>query len=186
MLRLLLRRPEWLFALKGLGFYAAWYLAYDGLLHPAGHLDAWVAAGVAGAAGGALEGLGLAVHSAGRVVGIAGLPGVLVDDGCNGLTTLGLFAGFVVAYPGRAVRRAWFLPLGLAVITGANVVRVALLAYLQGTWPAGFDAIHTFGSTGFFYVVVFVLWAVWTRVGGADGPPRGAVERSGVLRPEAV
>jgi exosortase/archaeosortase family protein len=93
---------------------------------------------------------------------------VYVADGCNGLTTIGLFIGFVVAYPGKMIQRFLFIPLGILAIYATNVLRVIAMVLAQKYWPAAFDPLHTFGLTAIFYVVVFALWVLWANVGGAE------------------
>jgi exosortase/archaeosortase family protein len=157
-----------------LAVYAAWFLLYDLWLHPDGRLDAWLSRGMAAATAGALEALGYDTFVRDRVLGLTGQIGVYVEDGCTGLTTLGLFAGFVLAFPGSWRRRAWFIPMGVAIVTLANVARIGLLAVLQRDWPGGFDAVHHFGANTFFYLVVFVLWMAWAQVGGHRAADTGA------------
>jgi exosortase/archaeosortase family protein len=149
-----------------LAVYAGWFVLYDLWLHPDGRLDAALSRWVAVVTAGALRVVGYDVFIQDRVLGLVGFPGVYVEDGCTGLTTLGLFAGFVLAFPGAWRRRAWFIPLGVVVITLANIARIGLLAVLQRDWPAGFDAVHHFGANTFFYLVVFALWVIWANAGG--------------------
>jgi exosortase family protein XrtF len=153
------------FAAKGLAVYAAWYVIYDLWLLPDGRLDAWLSRLMAQASGGVLAGLGFAAEAAGRTVKMPGVSGIRVIDGCNGLATLGLFAGFVVAFPGTWRRRALFLPLGALVIAIANVGRLVVMVLLQRYWPAAFQPMHSFGLTAFFYVLVFALWMLWMNYG---------------------
>lgn len=152
------------------GVYAIWFVLYDLWLLPDGRLDAWLSHHVASASSGLLGLLGFDVALSGRVLGLVGATGVEVADGCNGLTTVGLFIGFVLAFPGQWQRRLWFLPLGVVVVLLANVLRVAALALVQVHWPAAFDALHSFGATTFFYVVVFLLWVAWANLGGGSLP----------------
>jgi exosortase family protein XrtF len=159
------------FAAVMLAVYAAWFVVYDLWLHPDGRLDEWLSREVAMMTAGVLEALGYETFVRERVLGLADQIGVYVEDGCTGLTTLGLFAGFVLAFPGQWRRRAWFIPVGVVVITAANVARIALLAVLQRDWPEGFDAVHHFGATTFFYLVVFVLWIAWASIGGHHAGP---------------
>lgn len=158
------------------GAYAVWFVVYELWLLPDGRLDAGISLAVAATSAGLLDLLGLDVATQGRIVRLAGAPGVEVADGCNGLTTVGLFIGFVLAYPGAWARRAWFLPLGIAVVLLANIARVATLAAVQVHWPAAFDAIHSFGATTFFYVIVFGLWVAWAHL--SDGTPRAGAPPS--------
>ena len=155
---------------KMLAAYGLWYLLYDLWLLPDGRLDAWISGSVAEVSGGLLAALGVDPAVQARVVALPGVPGVRIADGCNGLSTIGLFVGFVVAYPGRWTRRLAFIPLGMAAIYATNVARVAAMAVVQKHWPAAFDPLHGFGLTTIFYVVVFGLWVLCATYGGAEAP----------------
>lgn len=145
--------------------YGGWYLLYELWLLPAGHLDAWVAHRVSRASYHLLTILGLDAFHAGRVVGMAGRAGVEVSDACNGLASIGLFIGFVCAYPGRMGRRLLFLPAGVLTLCIANIFRVASLALVQQGDPVVFARVHDLVAQNFFYVVIFALWLLWMQVG---------------------
>jgi exosortase family protein XrtF len=147
--------------------YLVWFVLYDLWLAPDGRLDAFLAERLAAVSGGVLSVAGFETEVAGRIMRLAGAPGIKVVDGCNGLSVLGLFVGFVVAYPGRATRRMVFIPLGLLAIYIVNVGRLVTLAAVQVHWPAGFDFLHDLAITTFLYVVVFGLWVGWARYGEA-------------------
>lgn len=102
-----------------------------------GRLDAWLAEGTASLSIWLLSLGGFETLAAGRTFGLADAPGLRVVDGCNGLSVLGLFAGFVLAYPGSVVRRMLFIPLGVLVIYGVNVGRLVTLAAVQETFSLG-------------------------------------------------
>jgi exosortase/archaeosortase family protein len=164
---------------KVLAFYALWYVLYDLWLLPDGTVDRWLSLNVATTSGALLGGLGFEAFVDGRALSLSGVPGVRIANGCNGLSTLGLFVGFVLAYPGSAWRRAWFIPLGVFVVYLTNVTRVVLMVLSQKYWPAAFEPLHGFGLTTIFYVVVFGLWVLWAHYGGdpasaPDDPDRSA------------
>jgi exosortase/archaeosortase family protein len=170
---------------KVLAFYGLWYVLYDLWLLPDGSIDRWLSLNVASVSGALLDGLGFEVLVDGRALTLPGVRGIRIANGCNGLSTLGLFVGFVLAYPGRARRRLWFLPLGVLAIYATNVARVVVMLLSQKYWPAAFDPLHGFGLTAIFYVVVFALWVLWTNYGGApaatdrdDADPAPAVSTS--------
>lgn len=160
-----------LFLGKILAFYAIWYVLYDLWLLPDGSLDRWLSLNVASVAGTLIEGLGFEPLVDGRVISLANTRGISIANGCNGLSTLGLFVGFVLAYPGSNRRRLWFLPLGIAVVYVTNVARVIAMLFAQKYWPAAFDPLHGFGLTTIFYVVVFGLWVAWANYGQPSSPP---------------
>ena len=165
---------------KMLAAYVAWYVLYDLWLLPDGRLDAWVSHSVADVSGALLSLLGFAPDVAGRVVALPDTAGVRIVNGCNGLSTIGLFVGFILAYPGDWTRRTWFIPLGAAVIYAANVGRITLLATLQRYLPDAFAWIHGLGAPAFFYLIVFGLWVLWVNYGDpvavqpSDETPSGA------------
>nr|WP_272505128.1 archaeosortase/exosortase family protein [Salinibacter ruber] len=159
-------RSVLLFLAKVLAVYVVWYVVCDLWLLPDGRLDAWLSQHVAGVSGTLLSGLGHDASALGRSVTMPGISGVRIADGCNGLATIGLFVGFMVAYPGRFWRRLAFLPLGILVIYATNVGRVVAMVLTQKYWPAAFDPLHGFGLTTIFHVVVFGLWVVWANYGG--------------------
>ena len=152
---------------KVLAFYGLWYVLYDLWLLPDGTVDRWLSLNVAWVSGALLDGLGFEAFVHGRTLTLPGVPGVRIANGCNGLSTLGLFVGFVLAYPGRARRRLWFIPLGIFAVYLTNVLRVMAMLLTQKYWPAAFEPLHGFGLTTIFYVVVFVLWVLWANYGGA-------------------
>ncbi len=161
------------FAGKVLAFYGLWYVLYDLWLLPDGTVDRWLSLNVAWVSGALLDGLGFEVFVEGRGLALPGVPGVRIANGCNGLSTLGLFVGFVFAYPGSAWRRAWFIPLGVLAVYLTNVARVIAMVLSQKYWPAAFEPLHGFGLTTIFYVVVFGLWVLWTNYGGDPASTTG-------------
>ncbi len=176
-------RAPLLFLAKMTAVYGAWYLLYEWWLHPAGAVDAWMAEHLAAHGGWLLRQAGLDPFTGARALRLPGAAGVLVADACNGIETLGLFVGFVVAFPGRMSRRLLFVPAGLLLIYAANAARVAVLAGLQRHWPLGFEALHSLG-TMFFYLAIFLLWVAWVRYGG-DRYRRDEAPESGAAPPPA-
>lgn len=164
-----------LFLGKILVAYAGWYLLYDLWLLPDGRLDAWVSRRVTAMSGGLLSVAGFDPLVQARMIALPGADGIYIADGCNGLSTIGLFVGFVVAYPGRFWRRLAFIPLGIAVIYATNVGRLSVMAVAQRHWPSAFDPLHGFGLTTIFYVAVFGLWVLWVHYGGV---PRSSSSES--------
>lgn len=158
------------FLLKMVGAYAVWFVVYDLWLLPDGRLDAGLSEAVAAWTAGLLR-LGFdGVAAQGREVWL-GESGIVIEDGCNGLSALSLFVGFVLAYPGRWARRALFIPAGLALIVLTNVLRCASLLAVSAWWPEAFDSVHGFHALFVFYVVIFALWVLWANVGEEQRTP---------------
>lgn len=173
------RRRVAVFVAKVLAFYGLWYVAYDLWLLPNGTIDQWLSLNVASVAGALLELGGFGAIVDGRALFLPDVRGIRIANGCNGLSTLGLFVGFVLAYPGSAWRRTWFLPLGVLAIYATNVGRVVVMLLTQRYWPAAFEPLHGFGLTTIFYVVVFALWVAWAHYGqpAAEGTTPGNPDR---------
>lgn len=152
---------------KAVAIYGVWYVLYDLWLLPDGRLDAWVSQTVVHAGQMVLSGLGVEAVANGRSIELAQALGIRIVDGCNGLATIGLFAGFVLAFPGSTRRRLLFIPFGIGVIYLANVVRVSLLAGLQVHWSPAFEFVHNMSAPAFFHLIVFGLWVLWANYGGA-------------------
>lgn len=167
------------FFAKLLAIYGVWYVVYDLWLLPAGWLDEWVSHSVAEASARVLSLSGLDAAAQGRdVVATTGEAGVRIVNGCNGISTIGLFTGFVLAYPGRWVRRLLFLPVGVGIIYASNVARISILVGFQKIWPDGFAFVHGLGAPTFFYLIVFGLWVIWANWGGgAAGAPSESPEK---------
>ena len=175
-----------LFLAKMVAAYAVWFVLYDLWLLPDGRLDAWLSHAVAGWTGAVLSPFYDSVLVDGRIVwlSVETGAGVLIENGCNGLSALSLFVGFIVAYPGSWARRALFIPLGLLALVVTNVVRCAVLLLVAHHLPSMFDSVHGFHALFVFYVVIFLLWVAWAHWGepkpasGGDGP--APPEASGV------
>jgi exosortase family protein XrtF len=84
-----------------------------------------------------------------------------VYEGCNGLNVMIVFIAFVIAFGGSRKNLAWFIPLGVILIYGANLGRVTALYYVAEYWKHYFYYIHKYAFTGIIYLFVFVLWWWW-------------------------
>ncbi|AXI99991.1 exosortase family protein XrtF [Cyclonatronum proteinivorum] len=158
-------KPIFVFAGKLLAWFAVWYLFYEVWLLPDGRLDAFLSVNIVEVAAGLL-GLGsFELFQANRVIGITGTNGIIVVNGCNGLEAIGLFIGFVMSYPGDAIKRALFIPMGIFVIYLVNVFRIAALVLIQYYYPAGFDFAHDYSTSAIFYLAIFAMWVIWINFG---------------------
>ena len=155
------------FALKALGIFLLWYVLYELWLLPDGHLDHWVALRVIDGAAFVTKLIGFEVWMQGRVVTIAGNNGIEMVDGCTGISAIGLFLGFMWAYPGQNRTRVYFSLMGIATIYLVNILRIATLMLMQEWAPQFFDFTHDYSTTTIFYLVIFFLWMLWVRI--ADG-----------------
>ncbi|UOQ53508.1 exosortase X [Hymenobacter cellulosivorans] len=154
------------FLLLAVAFYALWFFGYERALAPDGRLDAALSANITTASAAALRGLGFdsSVHGLDPyLVLLNSQPVVRVGHPCNGLVLYALFAGFVLAFPGPWRRKLWFIPVGMLVIYGINVVRIGALAlnHLYSHHTVEFNHHYTF--TFIVYAFIFMLWMLWAR-----------------------
>ena len=157
------------FVAKMVAVYAVWFVIYDLWLLPDGTLDRALSKFVASATGVVLSPFYDPVVD-GRTVWATPASGVIIENGCNGLSALSLFVGFVVAYPGSPARRALFVPLGLAAIVLTNILRCAGLLVVSDLWPSAFGQVHGFHALFVFYLAIFGLWVLWANWGGGARP----------------
>ena len=161
------------FIAKALGFFAIWYLIYDLWLLPAGDLDRWLSLNIVMVGGGILEAFGFDVYAFGRVIGIVEYPGIEIVDGCNGVAAIGLFLGFIFAYPGDWRNKLSFSLFGVSLIYLVNLFRIITLTITQAHYPSLFDFMHDYSTTTIFYLFIFLLWMIWVNfndssIGGTD------------------
>lgn len=154
-----------LFLIKVICIYFVWYMAYELWILPNGYIDEPLSKNIASISAGILTFFGEDVFYYGRVVGIVGTAGGEIVDGCNGIAAIGLFLGFIFAYPGAWMPRIFFSIFGIAVIYLVNVARIVILSYTQYYWPQLFDFTHDYSTTAIFYFVIFILWMIWANYG---------------------
>jgi len=136
--------PLTVFLLKAGAVYAVWHLLYDYILLPDGRLDTFLSYSGVSMAAGVLSILGWEIESAGRVIAIFGTGGVEIQNGCNGVELLGLYAGFIIAYPGPMRKRVVLMAGGLLILYFANVFRITAFTLSDVYIPQHWDKVHTF------------------------------------------
>ena len=156
--------PLTLFLIKASIIYAGWQFFYDLILLPDGRLDTFLSLSGVSAAGGLLSFLGWDVDVSGRILTCVGEKGVEINNGCNSLNLLGLYGGFIIAYPGPWKKRILFLLIGLFSLYSANVLRIAFFAVFNANLPQYWDAAHDYSSYVFFYPIVLLFWYLWTII----------------------
>lgn len=151
------------FIAKALVIFVIWYMLYELWLLPEGSLDHWLSLNIIGVSAGIIDLLGYDVFTVNRIIGIGEYPGIEIIDGCNGIAAMGLFLGFILAYPGDWKNKASFCFVGIGIIYVVNILRVITLTITQANWPEFFDFTHDYSTTAIFYIVIFVLWMVWVN-----------------------
>ena len=151
------------FIIKALCFFIVWYVIYEIWLLPEGSLDEWISLNIISNSVGIVQWLGYEVFTYNRVIGIYGNAGIEVVDGCNGIAAMGLFLGFILAYPGSWKKRISFSVLGIGVIYFVNIIRISVLTLTQAEWPTFFDFTHDYSTTTIFYITIFLMWMIWVN-----------------------
>lgn len=97
---------------------------------------------------------------------ILGQKSLRIADGCNGFTVMLIFSLFLLAFPSSWRLTLLFGLFGNLCLYFANLLRLALLAYLTAHGSEAFwYFLHKYLFTGSLYLVVFVLWIVFVRLG---------------------
>jgi exosortase/archaeosortase family protein len=153
------------FLIKAAIIYIIWYLVYDLWLLPDGRLPQWMAYNIVNVSAGILQFFHYPVYWIGRLIGITGTNGLLLVNGCTGISQMGLFIGFIIAYPGRWVPRICYIILGTGIIYLTNIARIITLALIEKYHPSLFNFTHHYSATAIFYLVIFILWVIWVNLG---------------------
>ena len=151
------------------GVYVVWYILYDYYLLPDGRLDAFLSYSGVSLAGNILNMFGWEIYSDARILAITGTNGVEIQNGCNGLELIGLYMGFIIAYPGGPIqKRIGFLVGGILLLFVANVFRIMIFALSIYYVPYWWEPVHTYSSYFIFYPIVLTLWYLWTTISNHD------------------
>ena len=166
------------FLLVAGAMYLAWFFGYEQWLAHDGRLDDVLCTQITAASVWLLRVVGFdasldASHA--NLVLMSGQPSVIVGPACNGLVLYALFAGFVVAFPGPWQRKLWYIPAGIALIWGLNVLRVAALAVNHFYARQSVDFNHHYTFTFVVYAIIFGLWMLWAKRLAGPAAPADAV-----------
>ena len=86
---------------------------------------------------------------------------------CDGMVLYALFSGFVIAFPTSSRHKLWFVPVGVALIYGINVLRLVAMSIN-----------HHYTFAFIVYGFIGLLWLWWvTRLAGPVevGSPNSAL-----------
>lgn len=87
--------------------------------------------------------------------------GVYMDRGCMGRNVLLAFAGLIAVFPGKFINKLWYIPMGLAIITFVNILRISGLAITAYCCPEYSDINHYLVFKIVAWAVIFILWVIW-------------------------
>ncbi len=153
----------------GIGFlgYLFWYVAYQYFLKDQTMMDEYLIHSMVVSAESVLRWLGYGLYEINTTelrwqIGIADSLGMLqIGAPCDGLVLFALFAVFILAFPGPARRKLWFIPAGIGLIHLANLVRVVSLVIIQFNRPESLKFNHDYTWTVLIYAFIFWLWYLW-------------------------
>ncbi len=86
---------------------------------------------------------------------------VTVAPECTSLKQWMHWLFLMLIFPGPWKHKAWYIPLGLVIIEFTNVVRVVGIALFLRYYPNDFALAHDVIFKIMFYVVIFLMWALW-------------------------
>ncbi len=98
-----------------------------------------------------------------QLLGIDGAHPIWIGSPCNAMTLFAFFTLFVLAFPGNAKSKLWFIPIGILLIHVANILRVIGLTLINYYAPQYLDFNHTYTFTIFVYALIFSLWMWWVN-----------------------
>jgi len=90
--------------------------------------------------------------------------GVWIGEPCNGVKIFGVFAIFILAFPGRIKHKLWYIPLGIICIHIINVIRIAILIFISSVNPHILDFNHNITFQIIVYSLILFLWYIWVKI----------------------
>ena len=163
-------RPLYRFAIHGILLYIAWlffykFLRYSGFVHIYYELITEdLSTLILYISNIYMHILGYETQLQGKILRIIGTGGVYLDRGCIGRNLMGLFAGFIIAYPsGRFIHKIWYVPLGVWTIIFINTARVSGLVLISSCCPEYIGINHDVIFKYTVYASTFLLWYIWIK-----------------------
>ena len=87
--------------------------------------------------------------------------GVTVAPECTSLKQWMHWLFLMLIFPGPWKHKAWYIPLGLVIVELTNVVRIVGISLFLKPFTHDFALAHDGIFKVMFYVVIFLMWAVW-------------------------
>ena len=182
-------RPVWRFGLLCVAFVVLWVIGTAYGLGTNSSLDSALCRQLAVSSAWGLRLLGWQASADTVQPGLVllnGQPGVIVGAPCDGLVLYALLAGFVLAYPGPARRRLWFIPLGIVGLWVLNIIRIIVLALNHQYSPGTFEFDHHYAFNAVAYSALGGLWLLWTRQSSLAAAPELVASHPAATQPVAT
>ena len=87
-----------------------------------------------------------------------------INEGCNAVSLLILFAAFIVAFSTTWIKTLLYILGGWVVIQLMNILRIVWLNYIFRYHQEYGKAAHDYLFPLLIYGTVFLLWVVWVRM----------------------
>jgi exosortase/archaeosortase family protein len=107
--------------------------------------------------------LNLSFRVSGQTMTFANGSWIAINNSCAGDKQILQFMLLLLIYPGPWRRKLWYIPLGMVLIHLTNILRIVLLSLVSVNWPELWHSAHDTVLRAMFYVVILVLWVVWTE-----------------------
>ena len=155
------------FIVKAIGLYSIWLIVYHNWGEGPGGFDDQMTLLTAKLSGTIMNWFGyesgLEFNGLQRILVVNGQQVVGIADRCNGLQVMSLYAGFIIAYPGKWKMKVPFIVAGVAIVFLLNILRVIGLTFNMMYYKASFEFNHKYTFTFAIYAVIFALWMVWAN-----------------------
>ena len=96
---------------------------------------------------------------------------ISIRRGCDAVDPAWFFCAAVLAFPSRWRRKLAILPVGIALISALNLVRIVSLYFIGLHLPRFFPTAHLELWPVIFIIVVLLLWIAWIRSILAESQP---------------
>lgn len=152
------------------------FYAYIGILSPSGktyspflnryaNIPAWFTYFICKSAKGLLQLMGYSVYQkAANNVTISGSRGINIIWACLGFGVMSFWTAFIAAHKATIKYKSKWIAIGILLITGINILRIALIALgFHHNWKA-FNAIEphfAFNVVSYIAIIALTVWFVF-------------------------
>lgn len=109
-----------------------------------------------------LLGLDAMMEASGIIIVIEGKRLSIVSE-CTALVYIIIFAAAILSYPATLKRKSFGLLIGISTIVLINLLRIILLGWVGGHYPAYFNLLHYYIWEGGFLLFVLLIWMSWVN-----------------------
>jgi exosortase/archaeosortase family protein len=110
-----------------------------------------------------LQFFGFSAYALSKYLYIDGIKCVAIANQCNGLDFFGVFICTLIAYPSSIKAKLTYIPIGIILVFGLNILRISLLAVNHHYFKGSFEFNHKFTYTYTIYILVFISWFFWLK-----------------------